>query len=155
LFYPTDELTQIVQRASTILGTVIDFDGANEIAKRSRGTPRIANRLLRRVRDFAQVEGDGTITKDIANRALNLLNVDTRGFDTMDRKYLSTLIQAFRGGPAGADSLAAAIAEERGTIEDVIEPYLIQEGFVQRTARGRIATDQAYLHLGIQQEEKS
>ena len=154
-FYPTDELTQIVQRSAAILETIIDKDGAHEIAKRSRGTPRIANRLLRRVRDFAQVEGDGTISKNIANGALDLLHVDARGFDTMDRKYLSTLIQAFRGGPAGVDSLAAAIGEERGTIEDVIEPYLIQEGFVQRTARGRIATDQAYFHLGIQQEEKS
>ncbi len=155
LFYPTDELTQIVQRSAAILETNIDPNGAKEIAMRSRGTPRIANRLLRRVRDFAQVEGDGKITQTIANAALNLLNVDARGFDTMDRKYLSTLIQAFRGGPAGVDSLAAAIAEERGTIEDVIEPFLIQEGFVQRTARGRIATDQAYLHLGIQQEDKS
>lgn len=152
-FYPIDELTQIVERAAHILKTSIDAEGAKEIAMRSRGTPRIANRLLRRVRDFAQVQSNGTITQSIANAALNLLHVDTRGFDSMDRKYLTTLIQAFRGGPAGIDSLAAAIAEERGTIEDVIEPFLIQEGFVQRTARGRIATDTAYQHLAIAQDK--
>jgi len=154
-FYPVDALTQIVQRSANILQVTIDALGATEIAMRSRGTPRIANRLLRRVRDYAQVQGDGDITQIVANAALNLLNVDARGFDNMDRKYLSILIQAFHGGPAGVESLAAAIAEERGTIEDVIEPFLIQEGFVQRTARGRIATDQAYQHLGLQQETES
>ena len=152
MFYPVDALTQIVQRSATILETIIDKEGATEIARRSRGTPRIANRLLRRVRDYAQVQSDGKINQAIANAALNMLNVDACGFDVMDRKYLTTLIQSFRGGPAGVDSLAASIAEERGTIEDVIEPFLIQEGFVQRTARGRIATDRAYQHLGLQQE---
>jgi Holliday junction DNA helicase RuvB len=148
-FYSIDELTLIVLRAASILKVTIDTNGAIEIAKRSRGTPRIANRLLRRVRDYAEVECEGAITQSIAHDALNLLHVDTNGFDVMDRKYLSTLMQAFKGGPAGIDSLSAAIGEERGTLEDVIEPYLIQEGFIQRTARGRIATDRAYDVLGI------
>lgn len=146
-FYKIDELTQIVSRAAHILNTTIDIDGATEIAKRSRGTPRIANRLLRRVRDYAQVNANGFITQTVSKSALDMLNVDARGFDIMDRKYLTTLIQLFDGGPAGIESIAAAIAEERGTIEDVIEPFLIQEGFVKRTARGRQATDLAYEHM--------
>ena len=148
-FYKIIELTHIVQRAAKILKTTIDLGGAEEIAKRSRGTPRIANRLLRRVRDYADVHANGKITENTAKAALNMLHVDARGFDVMDRKYLSTLIQLFDGGPAGIDSIAAAIAEERGTIEDVIEPYLIQEGFIKRTARGRQATEAAYLHLEL------
>lgn len=149
-FYKIDELTRIIQRASTILNTTIDAAGAEEIAKRSRGTPRIANRLLRRVRDFAQVHHNGFITQNAAQSALDMLNVDKYGLDIMDRKYLTALIQQFDGGPVGIDSIAAAIAEERGTIEDVIEPYLIQEGFIKRTARGRQAGEPAYLHLGLQ-----
>lgn len=148
-FYKCDELTQIILRSAKILNTTIDSNGAKSIAERSRGTPRIANRLLRRVRDFAQVQFDGHITAAIAKSALDLLHVDQCGFDVMDRKYLTTLIQTFGGGPAGVDSLAAAIAEERDTIEEVIEPYLIQEGFVKRTARGRQVTDLAYQHLNI------
>ncbi len=148
-FYKCDELTQIILRSAKILNTTIDLNGAQSIAQRSRGTPRIANRLLRRVRDFAQVQFDGNITAAIAKSALDLLHVDQCGFDVMDRKYLMTLIQTFDGGPAGVDSLAAAIAEERDTIEEVIEPYLIQEGFVKRTARGRQVTDLAYQHLNI------
>lgn len=148
-FYKIIELKQILLRAAKILKTEMDDSGAEEIAKRSRGTPRIANRLLRRVRDYAQVHHNGLITQNTAKSALDMLHVDTRGLDTMDRKYLSTLIHAFDGGPAGIESIAAAIAEERGTIEDVIEPFLIQEGFVKRTARGRQATDLAYLHLGL------
>jgi Holliday junction DNA helicase RuvB len=149
-FYKIDELTRIIQRASTILNTTIDAPGAEEIAKRSRGTPRIANRLLRRVRDFAQVHHKGFITQAAAQSALDMLNVDKYGLDIMDRKYLTALIQQFDGGPVGIDSIAAAIAEERGTIEDVIEPYLIQEGFIKRTARGRQAGEPAYVHLGFQ-----
>ncbi|MDP1573567.1 MAG: Holliday junction branch migration DNA helicase RuvB [Coxiellaceae bacterium] len=148
-FYNTQELAKIVIRAAKILQTTIDESGAFEIAKRSRGTPRIANRLLRRVRDYAQVHANSHITETAAKAALDMLHVDARGFDTMDRKYLTTLIQLFDGGPAGIESIAAAIAEERGTLEDVIEPYLIQEGFVKRTARGREASDLAYAHLGI------
>ncbi len=148
-FYQTSELTQIVKRSANIFNIAIDEQGAIEIAKRSRGTPRIANRLLRRVRDYAQVKGDGVITQDIAKYALDLLNVDTHGFDLMDRKFLETLIRKFQGGPVGIDNLAAAIGEERGTIEDVIEPYLIQEGFILRSPRGRVATENAYRHLGL------
>lgn len=148
-FYNHDDLTHIIKRSANILGAKIDDGGANEIASRSRGTPRIANRLLRRVRDYAEVKGDGNINKSIAEPALNLLKVDTKGFDTMDRKYLMTLIEKFSGGPAGVDSLSAAISEERGTVEDVIEPYLIQEGFILRTPRGRIATQHAYTHFGL------
>src|SRR3990167_3863956 len=148
-FYKIEELKQIILRAAKILKTNIDVNGAEEIAKRSRGTPRIANRLLRRVRDYAQVHANGNITQNTAKAALDMLHVDVRGFDVMDRKYLTTLIQHFDGGPVGIESIAAAIAEERGTIEDVIEPFLIQEGFVKRTARGRQATDLAYTHLGL------
>lgn len=148
-FYNVKDLTQIVQRSAKILNLSIDESGAVEIAKRSRGTPRIANRLLRRVRDFAQVKGDGTIVQSIANRALDMLDVDVQGFDMQDRKLLLTLIEKFDGGPTGLDNLAAAIGEERDTIEDVIEPYLIQQGFIMRTPRGRMATRHAYLHFGL------
>ncbi|WP_423062918.1 Holliday junction branch migration DNA helicase RuvB [Candidiatus Paracoxiella cheracis] len=148
-FYGIDDLIRIVNRSARILGAQIDDNGAHEVANRSRGTPRIANRLLRRVRDYAEVKGDGLINGDIAKAALDLLKVDKRGFDVMDRKLLQTLIDKFQGGPVGIDSLAAAISEERGTIEDVIEPYLIQEGFIMRTPRGRIATHHAYKHFGL------
>lgn len=153
-FYKIEELKQIILRAAKILKTEMDMKGAEEIAKRSRGTPRIANRLLRRVRDYAQVHHDGVITENTAKSALNMLHVDTRGLDVMDRKYLTALIQHFDGGPAGVESIAASIAEERGTIEDVIEPFLIQEGFVKRTARGRQAADLAYSHLGLEKALK-
>jgi len=148
-FYNVADLTRIVLRSAAILGLNIDHAGAEEIAKRSRGTPRIANRLLRRVRDFAEVKGNGRIEQAIADRALDLLDVDACGFDVMDRKLLLALIDKFDGGPAGVDSLAAAIGEERDTIEDVLEPYLIQQGFILRTPRGRIATRHAYLHFGL------
>ncbi len=148
-FYEIVDLTQIIKRSASILNVAIDEYGAVEIAKRSRGTPRIANRLLRRVRDFAQVKADGNITQSVADRALDLLDVDVHGFDIMDRKLLLAMIDKFAGGPVGLDSLAAAIGEERGTIEDVIEPFLIQQGFMARTARGRIATRNAYLHFGL------
>lgn len=148
-FYNISDLTHIVLRSAAILGLQIDEAGAHEISRRSRGTPRIANRLLRRVRDYAEVKGDGKIQQAIADRALDLLDVDAQGFDMMDRKFLLTLIEKFDGGPAGLDSLAAAIGEERDTIEDVLEPYLIQQGFVMRTPRGRVATKLAYLHFGI------
>ena len=148
-FYSTEDLTAIVQRSAGILGVEIDAGGAKEIARRSRGTPRIANRLLRRVRDYAEVKADGTINATIADRALDLLNVDIHGFDHMDRRLLLAIIEKFDGGPVGVDSLAAAIGEERGTIEDVIEPFLIQQGFLMRTSRGRVATSTAYQHFGI------
>ena len=148
-FYSLEELGHIVSRSASILEVQIDSAGAREIAARSRGTPRIANRLLRRVRDFAEVKGDGRITDDIAKQALNMLNVDEHGFDAMDRKLLLTIIQKFDGGPVGAESLAAAIGEERDTIEDVLEPYLIQQGFMMRTPRGRVATKTAWLHFGF------
>ena len=148
-FYSLEELTAIVQRSATILNVSIDIRGAAEIAKRSRGTPRIANRLLRRARDYAQVKAQGVISKEVADAALNMLDVDIHGFDMMDRKLLLTLIDKFSGGPVGVDSLAAAMSEERGTIEDVIEPYLIQQGFIMRTPRGRVATRHAYLHFGL------
>ena len=148
-FYSPDELTQIVNRSAKILGVEIESEGAKEIAARSRGTPRIANRLLRRVRDFAQVKGDGKISGVISSEALNMLNVDAHGFDMMDRKLLLAILQKFDGGPVGVDSLAAAIGEERDTIEDVLEPYLIQQGFMMRTPRGRIATRTAWLHFGL------
>jgi Holliday junction DNA helicase RuvB len=148
-FYNVDDLTHIVQRAGRILGITIEASGAREIAARARGTPRIANRLLRRVRDYAEVKHDGVITADIADRALNMLNVDQRGFDHLDRRLLLALIEKFDGGPVGVDSLAAAIGEERDTIEDVLEPYLIQQGFIVRTPRGRMATRSAYLHFGL------
>lgn len=148
-FYDAAELSRIVRRSAGILGVTIDAQGAHEIARRSRGTPRIANRLLRRVRDYAQVKADGVITADVAGEALNLLKVDANGFDNLDRTLLLTIIEKFDGGPVGVESLSAAIGEERGTIEDVIEPYLIQQGFMMRTARGRIATGNAYRHFRL------
>ena len=148
-FYSPHELTQIVNRSSDILGVEIEKNGANEIAARSRGTPRIANRLLRRVRDYAQVKADGKISGKISSEALDMLNVDAHGFDVMDRKLLLAILQKFDGGPVGVDSLAAAIGEERDTIEDVLEPYLIQQGFMMRTSRGRVATRNAWLHFGL------
>ncbi|NKB36097.1 MAG: Holliday junction branch migration DNA helicase RuvB [Gammaproteobacteria bacterium] len=148
-FYNLQELTRIVVRSASILEVSIDENGAGEIARRSRGTPRIANRLLRRVRDYAEVKADGAISEDIARQALDMLNVDEHGFDAMDRKLLLTIIQKFDGGPVGAESLAAAIGEERDTIEDVLEPYLIQQGFIMRTPRGRVATKNAWLHFGL------
>jgi len=148
-FYNTEDLTTIVTRSADILGLPIEAQGAFEIARRARGTPRIANRLLRRVRDFAQVRGQGDITRQIADSALNLLDVDERGFDHQDRRLLLTMIEKFDGGPVGVDSLAAAISEERHTIEDVLEPYLIQQGYIMRTPRGRVVTRHAYLHFGL------
>ncbi len=148
-FYKVEELTQIVIRSASILNVAIDLKGAEEIARRSRGTPRVANRLLRRVRDFAEVKADGSINHEIANFALNMLEVDHYGFDIMDRKLLCSIIEKFSGGPVGVDTLAAAIGESFDTIEDVIEPYLIQQGFLQRTPRGRVATELAYRHLGL------
>ena len=148
-FYSPDELARIVRRSAQILGIPCDAEGARELARRSRGTPRIANRLLRRVRDFAQVKGDGTIDAAIARAAMDMLKVDPEGFDELDRRMLGTIIDAFDGGPVGVESLAAALSEERGTLEDVIEPYLIQQGFLVRTARGRMATPKAYRHLGF------
>ena len=149
-FYNVADLTHIVTRSAKLLGVVTDTDGAREIALRARGTPRIANRLLRRVRDFAEVKANGVIEKSVADQALNMLNVDVNGFDHMDRRLLMAMIEKFDGGPVGVDSLAAAIGEERDTIEDVYEPYLIQQGFIMRTPRGRVATRNAYLHFGIQ-----
>ncbi len=154
-FYSTAELTTIVQRSARILNVATAPEGAAEIARRSRGTPRIANRLLRRVRDYAQVKGDGTITAELARQAMAMLNVDDSGFDVMDRKLLLTVIEKFDGGPVGVDNLAAAIGEERGTIEDVLEPYLIQQGFLMRTPRGRMATRNAYLHFGLRAPQRS
>ncbi|WP_016703388.1 Holliday junction branch migration DNA helicase RuvB [Pseudomonas chlororaphis] len=148
-FYSTADLATIVGRSAGILGLPLDPDGAFEIARRARGTPRIANRLLRRVRDFAEVRAKGHITKPIADLALNLLDVDERGFDHQDRRLLLTMIEKFDGGPVGVDSLAAAISEERHTIEDVLEPYLIQQGYIMRTPRGRVVTRHAYLHFGL------
>jgi Holliday junction DNA helicase RuvB len=148
-FYSVAELARIVVRAASILGVRIDGGGAEELARRSRGTPRIANRLLRRARDYAEIKADGILDADVAGRALDLLNVDVHGLDVMDRKLLLAIMQRFDGGPVGVDSLAAAIGEERGTIEDVIEPYLIQQGFLMRTARGRVATRPAWQHFGL------
>jgi Holliday junction DNA helicase RuvB len=148
-FYNVEDLTTIVTRSARLLKIEMDQQGAREIARRSRGTPRIANRLLRRVRDFAQVKADGIIKGDIADQALNMLQVDASGFDHMDRRLLLTMIEKFSGGPVGVDSLAAAISEERGTIEDVLEPYLIQQGYIARTPRGRIVTDHGYKHFGL------
>ncbi len=148
-FYTPQELAKIVTRSASLLNAAIEDEGALEIAKRSRGTPRIANRLLRRVRDYAEVKGSGRITKDMADAALKMLDVDPVGFDVMDRKLLEAVLFKFNGGPVGLDNLAAAIGEERDTIEDVLEPYLIQQGFLQRTPRGRIATPTAYAHFGI------
>ena len=148
-FYSTQDLESIADRSAGILNLPIEAQGANEIARRARGTPRIANRLLRRVRDFAEVEGDGVVTGQVAISAMDMLQVDPNGFDAMDRRLLQTIIEKFDGGPVGIESIAAAVGEERGTIEDVIEPYLIQQGFMMRTARGRVATKNAYLHLGL------
>jgi Holliday junction DNA helicase RuvB len=153
-FYTVGELEKIVARSAGILGVPIDIEGAQRIAQRSRGTPRIANRLLRRVRDFAEVKGNGRIDESIARAALDLLEVDPQGFDALDRKLLSTIIEKFDGGPVGIESLAAAVGEERGTLEDVIEPFLIQQGFLMRTARGRMATRNAYLHFGLKVPER-
>jgi holliday junction DNA helicase RuvB len=146
-FYSKDELTTIVKRSANILKIRIDDDGAREIARRSRGTPRIVNRLLRRVRDFAEIEGDGVITRELADASLKRLEVDNQGFDYMDCLLLLTIIDKFSGGPVGLDTLAAAIGEERDTIEDVIEPYLIQQGFLNRTPRGRVVTESCYRHF--------
>jgi Holliday junction DNA helicase RuvB len=148
-FYNVDELTRIVTRSAALLEAPIDEDGAREVARRARGTPRIANRLLRRVRDYAEVKGNGEITKDMADRALKMLDVDTVGFDVMDRKLLEAVLFKFAGGPVGIGNLAAAIGEAADTIEDVLEPYLIQQGYLQRTPRGRIATPLAYQHFGV------
>jgi Holliday junction DNA helicase RuvB len=148
-FYNVADLTGIVSRSASLLGVEIDGHGAKEVAMRSRGTPRIANRLLRRVRDYAEVKGDGVVTQDMADLALNMLNVDTHGLDHMDRRLLLAMIEKFGGGPVGVDSLAAAISEERDTIEDVLEPYLIQQGFMMRTPRGRVVTEHAYTHFGL------
>lgn len=148
-FYSVADLTSIVTRSAKLLGLQADLGGAAEIAQRSRGTPRIANRLLRRVRDFAEVKSDGSITKELADLALNLLNVDTHGLDHMDRRLLLAMMEKFSGGPVGVESLAAAISESRDTIEEVLEPFLIQQGFMMRTARGRQVTRQAWLHFGL------
>ncbi|MDE9481015.1 Holliday junction branch migration DNA helicase RuvB [Xenorhabdus bovienii] len=151
-FYNVDDLQSIVSRSARYMGLGISEEGARQIAMRSRGTPRITNRLLRRVRDFSQVKGDGSINGDIAVQALDMLSVDSAGFDYLDRKLLIAIIDKFMGGPVGVDNLAAAIGEERETIEDVLEPYLIQQGFIQRTPRGRIATNHAYRHFGLSKE---
>ena len=154
-FYGVEDLERIVKRSAAILGVTIDEAGARRIAQRSRGTPRIANRLLRRVRDYAQVRADGSIGESIADAALDLLEVDREGFDTLDRKLLTAIIERFDGGPVGIDSLAAALGEERDTLEDVTEPFLIQQGFLVRTARGRMATRASYLHFGIKPPERA
>jgi|TARA_B110000305_G_scaffold109545_1_gene123301 Holliday junction DNA helicase RuvB len=152
-FYSVADLTNIVVRSARLLGVDTEIEGASEIAKRARGTPRIANRLLRRVRDFAEVRADGIITKAVADAALNLLNVDVRGFDQMDRKLLSVLANQFSGGPVGIESLATSLSEERGTLEEVIEPYLIQQGYLQRTPRGRILTSAGYDAVGFAEND--
>lgn len=154
-FYNVVDLTTIVERSCRLLSTPVEHQGAVEIAKRSRGTPRIANRLMRRVRDYAEVKGDGTITQSIASNALDLLDVDSHGLDQMDRRLMLSIIEKFSGGPVGVESLAAAISEERDTIEDILEPYLIQQGLLMRTQRGRIATKHAYLHFGLNPPEDS
>jgi Holliday junction DNA helicase RuvB len=148
-FYTTDELTAIVRRAARILGIVCVPEGAQEIARRSRGTPRIANRLLRRVRDYAEVRAGGEITLAAANAALDMLKIDPEGFDELDRRMLSLIIENFDGGPVGVESLAAALSEDRGTLEDVVEPYLIQQGYLIRTARGRMVSAKGWRHLGL------
>ncbi len=148
-FYSTEELERIAARSADILNLPLDPQGGRQIAGRARGTPRIVNRLLRRVRDYAEVQADGVVTEPVAVRAMDLLDVDPYGFDAMDRRLLQTIIEKFDGGPVGIESLAAALGEERGTIEDVIEPYLIQQGFMMRTARGRVATRNSYLHFGL------
>lgn len=151
-FYTNDELKNIITRSSTVLGIEIDKDGALEMARRSRGTPRLANRLLKRVRDFAQVKYDGNITKEVADYALDILDVDKLGLDNNDREILLTIIEKFSGGPVGLDTLSASIGEDSGTLEDVYEPYLLMNGLINRTPRGRVATDNAYKHLGISKE---
>ncbi|ODT03768.1 MAG: Holliday junction DNA helicase RuvB [Gemmatimonadetes bacterium SCN 70-22] len=148
-YYPADDLGHIVRRTAEVLRVAVDDEGAHEIARRSRGTPRIANRLLRRVRDYAQVRADGAITRDVANQALQLLDVDEFGLDDMDARILRTIIEKFEGGPVGVGSIAAAVAEDTGTIEEVYEPFLVQNGFLQRTPRGRMATALAYRHFGF------
>ena len=148
-FYTTEELSRIVHRSAGLLEVEITESGAQEVAKRSRGTPRISNRLLRRVRDYAQVKADGIVSSEVADAALKMLDVDSLGFDVMDRKLLSAVLEKFGGGPVGLDNLAAAIGEERETIEDVLEPYLIQQGYLMRTPRGRVATSLAYQHFGL------
>ena len=153
-FYSVDELSTIVARSADILGVVMGQQGAMEIARRARGTPRIANRLLRRVRDYAEIKADGKISAEVADQALNMLNVDANGFDHMDRRLMLTIMQKFDGGPVGVDSLAAAISEERGTIEDVLEPFLIQQGYLMRTTRGRMVTNLAYQHFGLKSPQK-
>ena len=151
-FYTPEELQQIILHSARILEAPVDFDGAMEMARRSRGTPRLANRILKRVRDFAQVKYDGVITKDVAVTALNLMDVDPMGLDHIDRNLLLTMVNKFQGGPVGLETLAAAIGEDAGTLEDVYEPYLLQNGFLNRTPRGRIASDLAYKHLGIEKK---
>jgi Holliday junction DNA helicase RuvB len=154
-FYSTEELTRIVQRSAGLLAVEVSVDGAREIAGRSRGTPRVSNRLLRRVRDFAEVKAEGRITHEVADAALKMLDVDPLGLDVMDRKLLLAVIEKFGGGPVGVDNLAAAIGEERDTIEDVLEPFLIQQGYLQRTPRGRMATVLSYRHFGLVQPQGS
>ena len=153
-FYSAEELTRIVTRSAGLLQVQIADDGAHEIARRARGTPRIANRLLRRVRDFAEVRSDGRVSREIADAALSMLDVDHAGLDVMDRKLLSAIIEKFSGGPVGLDNVAAAIGESADTIEDVLEPYLIQQGLLQRTPRGRMATVLAYQHFGLSAPER-
>ena len=153
-FYNVRDLTTIVERSARMLGVSCDTDGAREIAVRSRGTPRIANRLLRRVRDYAQVEGEGFVNQEIADQALNMLKVDVNGFDHMDRRLLLAMVEKYDGGPVGVDSLAATVGEESNTIEDVYEPYLIQQGFIMRTSRGRVATRLTYEHFGMKMPRK-
>jgi Holliday junction DNA helicase RuvB len=148
-FYTPEELTQIVTRAARILGIECAATGAQEIARRSRGTPRIANRLLRRVRDYAEVRADGAVTAAVAKAALDMLKIDPQGFDELDRRLLGIIIENFEGGPVGVESLAAALSEDRGTLEDVVEPYLIQQGYLVRTARGRMASAKGWRHLGL------
>ena len=151
-YYSVKELETIIIRSAAVLGVDIDTKGANELARRSRGTPRLANRLLKRVRDFAQVKYDGRITCEVADYALNLLDVDREGLDRNDRLILDTIISKFAGGPVGIETLAASIGEDSGTLEDVYEPYLIQNGYINRTPRGRVATEAAYRNLGIEQQ---
>jgi len=151
-YYPPEDLLRIVQRSARILGVQVESDAAMEIAKRSRGTPRVANRLLRRIRDFAQVANDGVITRGVAQDALHRLDVDERGLDEMDKRILMAVIEKFGGGPVGINTVAVAVGEDRGTIEEIYEPYLIQEGFLKRTPRGRQATERAYIHLGLPKE---
>ncbi|NOY72528.1 MAG: Holliday junction branch migration DNA helicase RuvB, partial [Gammaproteobacteria bacterium] len=154
-FYNHDDLATIVLRTAKILGVHLNDAGARQIACRSRGTPRIANRLLRRIRDFAEIKADGNINATVADQALEMLDVDKKGFDAQDRRLLLSIIEKFAGGPVGVENLAAAIGEERGTIEEVLEPYLIQQGYIMRTPRGRVATAHAYLHFGMSQPENS